>query len=446
MTPRSARSILQSVTSSPCLRTGRIVVFFLLVGGCALKNEVVVYPLMTNPPRRPFSTLLSSVEAGDYARAVTFIETSAGKSLRAAEESAALGKTELVAGRYEAANAHLQEALAREPSRQKLALIAFDLSQTAYLTDRFADARKWALVATDYGLPIRSWYLAFLDALAGASALTIEGAATETPFDFGSPDIPRIQVKVNGKRDVAAIIDTAAVLTIISEKLASDLSIRKLGEFNGIFVGLIGEPIRVTFGLVDSIRIGGMEARNVPVAIMPDEKLSFFVVEKRPFKMDLLLGMNLLRRFKLDLRFTRRTLSMTPIERNDAMVDDPNLFLVDFRPVVPASIHGRGSYPFLLDTGSEVTFLNRSTLSDTSARGAKTVHGATLQGLGGARKYGEKIGAVELGVAGWGATYETLPLYEHDSSAFGIVGQSFLKHFRVLIDFGRMRLDLLQEE
>lgn len=418
----------------------------LLICGCTLQNDVVVYPLLTSPPRRLFSTLVSSVEAGDYVRAMTFIEASASKTGRPAEESAALGRAELVSGRYEAANVHLQEALARESSREKVAMIAFDLSQTAYLTDRFPDARRWARAAADYGLPIRSWYLAFLDALSGVPSLTIEGVATETAFDFGDPDIPRIQVKVNGARDVSSILDTAAVLTIVSEKLAADLSIRKLGEFNGTFVGLIGEPIRVTFGVLDSIRIGGMEARNVPVAIMPDDKLSFFVVEKRPFKMDLLLGMNLLRRFKLDLRFNGRVLSMTPIERKDDTVQDPNLFLVDFRPMVPASIHRKGSYPFLLDTGSEVTFLNSTTLSDTSVRGAKTVHGATLQGLGGARKYGEKIGAVELGVAGWGANYEALPLYEHDSSAFGIVGQSFLKHFRVVIDFGRMRLDLLQEE
>ena len=434
------------MSSVPSFSLRGIALLCFLICGCALKSDVVVYPLVTTPPRRPFSTLISSVEAGDYLQAMTFIEAAAGKSQRPAEESAALGKAELASGRYEAADTHLREALARESSREKLALIAFDLSQTAYLTDRFADARGWARAAADYGLPVRSWYLAFLDALAGVSPLTVEGAAAETSFDFGSPDIPRIQATVNGKREVPAILDTAAVLTIVSEKLASDLSIRKLGEFNGTFVGLIGEPIRVTFGLLDSVRIGGMEARNVPVAIMPDEKLSFFVIGKRPFKMDLLLGMNLLRRFKLDLRFGGRVLSMTPIARKDVLVEDPNLFLLDFRPMVPASIHRRGSYPFLLDTGSEVTFLNRTTLSSTSARGARTVHGASLQGLGGARKYGEKIGAVELGVAGWGATYETLPLYDHDSSAFGIVGQSFLRHFRVLIDFGRMRLDLLQED
>jgi len=438
--------MLRKRMGRPVSRNQLVAIACLWICSCALQNEVVVYPLLTTPPRRPFSTLLSSVEAGDYVRAEAFIDPVAKKEVRSAEESAALGKAELASGRYASAILHLEEARARESSREKLAQITFDLSQAAYLTDRFAEARKWAGAASDYGLPVRSWYLAFLEALAGAPPLTIEGAATDTSFDFGAPDIPRIQATVNGKRDVSSILDTAAVLTIVSEKLASDLSIHKLGDFNGTFVGLIGEPIRVTFGMLDSIRIGGMEARNVPVAIMPDQKLSFFVVERRPFKMDLLLGMNLLRRFKLDLRFTGRLLSMTPIERKDDMVEDPNLFLVDFRPIVPASIHRKGSYPFLVDTGSEVTFLNRTTLSDTSVRGAKTVHGTTLQGLGGARKYGEKIGAVELGVAGWGAMYETLPLYEHDSSAFGIVGQSFLKHFRVVIDFGRMRLDLLQEE
>ena len=48
-------------------------------------------------------------------------------------------------------------------------------------------------------------------------------------------------------------------------------------------VGLIGEPIKVRFGIIDNLTIGNLEIANVPVAIMPAEKMKFFVKEKKSF-------------------------------------------------------------------------------------------------------------------------------------------------------------------
>ena len=72
------------------------------------------------------------------------------------------------------------------------------------------------------------------------------------------------------------------------------------------------------------------------------------------------------------------------------------------------------------------------------------MHNATLQGLGGAKKHGEKVENVEIGVDRWAGTFHTIPMYdagEHERTN-GIVGENYLKNFDVVIDFGRMRVDL----
>jgi hypothetical protein len=72
-------------------------------------------------------------------------------------------------------------------------------------------------------------------------------------------------------------------------------------------------------------------------------------------------------------------------------------------------------------------------------------HNATLQGLGGAKKHGDKVEEVEIGIDRWAGTFRTIPMYDAGASerTSGIVGENYLKNFIVTIDFGRMRLDLV---
>jgi hypothetical protein len=66
-----------------------------------------------------------------------------------------------------------------------------------------------------------------------------------------------------------------------------------------------------------------------------------------------------------------------------------------------------------------------------------------LQGLGGSQKRGAKIKDVEIGVDQWAGKFKTLPLYSTEqTNAVGIVGQNFLKNFRVVIDFAAMKMEL----
>ena len=422
----------------------------LLLAGCALYSDVTISNLSVNPTNIDRGAdLQSMMRKADYLRAVEMMPSIDARTNKTASDLALLGSAELAAGRYDAARRHLRAALDLDPFRTTYANIAWDLAQVEYMSNNFAGSLDWAQLAVSHGLNVRQWHLDYLAALSDVDVYRAGGLPTDTlPMRVSRPDVPRIDIRMNRKQNVNAVIDSGAVLSIVSERLATQLNLKKLNRFPGIFYGLLGEPISVDFSVVDAVEIGDIVVENVPVAIMPDEKMRFLVNDKREFRMDFLLGANLLKEFRTELDFARGSVTFTRLTSADRHpAKDQNLFIEGFRPMVRGTVNRKGWFMFVLDTGSEVTFLNESELQNLPiVQMTPHMHAATLQGLGGAKKHGAKLEDVEIGVDKYAGTFRTVPMYaaaEGEHSA-GIVGENFLKNFRVIIDYGRMRVDLIR--
>lgn len=417
--------------------------------GCALYSDVSVTPLSVLPSNIDRgSDAQSMVRKADYLRAIELAPVIDARQRKNANDLAALGAAYLAAGRYDEARAKLRAALDMQPFRTTYAQIAWDLSQVEYMSNNYESSLDWARTARDNGLTIRTWHLDYLASLASTRVYEMSGDhSARLPFRFGRPDVPRISVRVNGTHDAEGIIDSGAVLSIVSTRLAAALPIRSLGKFEGTFYGLLGEPIQVRFGLLDKLELGGVVIANVPVAIMPDDKMRFLISKRegKEFKMDFLLGSNLLKELRLELDFDHHRVTFTPLTPADRRPDpDQNIFFENFRPYVRGVVNRKGWFLFVLDTGSEITFLNESRLKSLPIQTIFGGHSAMLQGLGGAMKRGAKIEDVEVGIDRWGGKFKTLPMYasEDKEHAVGIIGQNFLKNFNVVIDFGRMKMSL----
>jgi hypothetical protein len=419
------------------------------LSGCALYKEVSIQPLVLTPTAIDRGTdVQSMLRKADYLRALEQAAALDPKKQRPAAELAGYGSAYLASGRYDDARRHLRAALDQHPYRTSYAEIAWDLSQVEFLANNYESSLEWANIAINRGMKIRQWHIDYLKALSSIPVYRFSGKSEERlPFRFGRPDVPRLTVRVNGGPETEGIVDSGAVLSIISNRLATSLSVRSLGKFEGTFFGLLGEPIAVTFGMLDKLELGGMVIENVPVAIMPDDKMKFLISKKegKEFNMNFLLGTNLLKEFRLDLNFNTRHITfkqLTARDRQPAL--DQNLFFRGFRPHVRGAVNRKGWFLFVLDTGSEITFLNESRLGTLPVAGFGSQHKATLQGLGGSMKHGSKLIDVEVGIDRWAGFFETLPMYagNENDDAVGIIGQNFLGHFNVVIDFGRMRVDL----
>ena len=417
------------------------------LSGCALYNDVSIAPLLLTPGdiRRSAADVPKLVEEGEFLRAIELGRIAEKRAKPSYRDLAALGAAEVVSGRFEEARGHLKQALALGIPREAYGQIAWDLSQLEYLAGNHSDAAHWALIATSNGTTVKTWHIEYLRALAKIETFRIFGpSSVRISIHTSKPEIPRFDVRVNGKHEVEVAIDTGAVQTIVSRSFADRAQVRSLGDFTGTFYGLLGEPIEVSFGILDSLEFGGMTVMNVPVAIMPDRELKFVVANRETIKMDVLLGTSLLKEFRLELDFRTRTALFTALLPSHRVPRaDQNLFLLNFQPFVQASINKNAWHLFILDTGSEITFLNETRINGTGIRNMPKLHGAMLQGLGGSQKHGAKVENIEIGVDRWAGTFKTLPLYATERSlAVGILGQNLLKHFRVVIDFGTMRVDL----
>lgn len=424
------------------------VAFLIALSGCALYKDVAIEPLLLTPAGIDRTSDIQSVlKKADYARSLEQASRDP-KQQKLAAELADFGSAYLASGRYDDARRNLRLALDLNPLRTTYADIAWDLSQVEFLSNNFDSSLEWANIAISHGMKIRQWHLEYLKSLSGIPVYRFSGKSEDRlPFRFGRPDVPRLQVRINGGEEVEAIVDSGAVLSIISSRLAATLPVRSLGTFQGTFYGLLGEPITVNFGIVDTLELGGIVIENIPVAIMPDEKMRFLINKKegKEFSMNFLLGTNLLKEFRLDLNFDTRHITFKHLAAKDRQPDaDQNLFFEGFRPHVRGAVNRKGWFLFVIDTGSEITFLNEARMDSLPVAVFGSAHSATLQGLGGSMKHGSKLIDVEVGIDQWAGTFETMPMYAGDENdvAVGIIGQNFLGHFNVVIDFGRMRVDL----
>jgi len=425
------------------------IVVIVLAAGCALYSDVSVSPLLLSPGSiERGSDLPSMLRKADYVRAVELAPMIDAKTRPTANELLALGTAEMAAGRFDLARRHLRSALDLEPFRTTYADAAWTLSQLEYMRNNLEASLEWAHMAADHGLVVRKWHMDFLEALKNVDLYHFRGPAAErVALRIGRPDVPRVEVTVNKTKDVIAIVDSGAVMSIVSRRFAASVPIRRLSNLEGTFTGLLGEPISVEFGVLESLQIGRMIIENVPVAIMPDDKMKFIVTGKNEFSIDVLLGAHLLKETRIELDFRHNQATFTHLTAADRVVaSDQNLFWDHFRPTVRGVINRKGWFVFVLDTGSEVTFLNSAQINSLPIQLFTKVHNATLQGLGGAKKHGDKVEDVEIGIDRWAGTFRTIPMYdagaperEHTS---GIIGENYLKNFIVTIDFGRMRVDL----
>src|SRR5258708_11517295 len=195
-----------------------------------------------------------------------------------AADLGALGQAEVSAGRYADPRGRLRDAIDHEPCRTVYAALAWNLSELEYMSNNYDASLDWARIAAEHGINIRQWHMDYLAALASVDTYRFSGAGVDRVIiRIGRPDVPRVDVKINDMSNVSALIDSGAVLSIMSEGLAAQLKLRRLRTIEGSVARLLGEPIPVPFAILVHLDIGASKIAHVPVAVMPDEKMKFLV-------------------------------------------------------------------------------------------------------------------------------------------------------------------------
>jgi hypothetical protein len=384
-------------------------------------------------------------QRGHYLEVERYLESLPEAELsRSAVNLALLGRVLLARGDFGSAWPVLEKARALETRTIRRGEIEWAICQGAVLWNDFATAEEYAASAVRNGYGLVPGFLRFLAALRDVDvyAGVPTGAGGADEFEMQGFKLIRIPVRINAA-DSAAIVDSGAVYTILTQSFARQVRVRMIPNSRASGRGLHKKEFPVDFGIVDELAFGGLALRDVPVMVMPDEAM-LFETNRGRFPVPIVLGLHLLKEFRVEIDYAGRRVRWV---RADFRVGkhDPgqNLFLRGGRAFARGSIDRNGFYQFLLDTGSEPTLLTTAGVTHAGLPPSNKVFPKKVYGLGKTQVEWGIVPEVTIGLSGWAARFQDLAVKE-DETAFedGIVGTSLLEHFRVDLDFARMVLTL----
>jgi len=103
---------------------------------------------------------------------------------------------------------------------------------------------------------------------------------------------------------------------------------------------------------------------------------------------------------------------------------------------VQARVDGQGPFWLVLDTGSQATFVSSEIAARLRLSG---YHQAVVTAIGGSRVAGtDTVRNVEVGTAWMSALPVLIGASNGGSSVDGVLGDSFLRTFRVTIDYSKL--------
>jgi predicted aspartyl protease len=141
-----------------------------------------------------------------------------------------------------------------------------------------------------------------------SSAASADSAAGEVAFRLAGPGGAALVVPayINGHGPVDLILDTGATLTCVDTAFARTLALPERRFTIGMAAG-IGGSGRVSLHSVDSLRVGAAVVRALTVCAIDLRELRVLGGGVRG-----LLGLNVLRNFRVTLDFERRVVRLAP--------------------------------------------------------------------------------------------------------------------------------------
>ncbi len=125
------------------------------------------------------------------------------------------------------------------------------------------------------------------------------------PFDvIRDAGLPYVHVLLNGSYPAVFLIDTGADQSLVSEKVASDLSLRQQPAFFGGARETMGN-YALNAAYFQTISLGVVTMKNYPLVVIP--QLSMFTYPE--FRVDGIIGEDVLSRFALSFDFPRRSVT-----------------------------------------------------------------------------------------------------------------------------------------
>jgi predicted aspartyl protease len=284
----------------------------------------------------------------------------------------------------------------------------------------------------------------FLKAFAGKTPVQIDGEAAgvmhTVPFKLRKDKVV-VQGRVNGGRLQDFVLDTGSEETVISRQTASRAGVAPITYTLSAGVGEVG--LRgLQLGRMDSLEIGTLRVRNLPVLIKNPPLRGLPKREGESFS-PLSLGMSMTIDYQKQLLTIAKTL---PVEEADFRLP----MRIHRLAMVRGTLNSKQPAYFVIDTGGEVISISADTAGTLETRAPRRIP-LKVYGTSGWDRDAFLLPGVDLNFDA--IEYRNFPIVVLNLRApsvllgfqvGGIVGHRFLGRYRVAMDLERSELRLDQ--
>lgn len=158
----------------------------------------------------------------------------------------------------------------------------------------------------------------------------------EQPFRVARNGTPLVMVQVNGTQ-LEIGLDTGAGLTVLTESVAARVGARPLEGIRPEAINSLGETTTARLATVE-LTVAGVRLANLPVLVVPDDRLEARMLGVTLFSFDGLLGWNALKLTHTEFDFGRAKYT---IKSSAPMCGGRNLWSIGLQPMIEASVGGR---------------------------------------------------------------------------------------------------------
>ncbi|PYS72909.1 MAG: hypothetical protein DMF73_07095 [Acidobacteria bacterium] len=341
----------------------------------------------------------------------------------------------------------------------------FNLGQAAARSERYKEAadayERFLVVAPRTDNERRARIRGLIDFLRylgqQGSLYSLEGP-DRTLVTFESPDYrPVIKLRMNGsKQYFRFVLDTGSGMSVLSEETARKMGIKSVARGGMARAVGGGGRFEIVYGYLNSIDIGEMRVANVPVYIR------HFYDEQNA--VDGYLGIAAISRLVASVDYGTNRLTLARPRSNDAETSatrPANSADSDIaqRPGINIAVRTTASgflsgevnidginkpLNFIIDTGATVTVLSEKAASVEEAQQFIKQEKMKVFGAAGVADNVKIAALPRVAIGSYSrsgidaAVLDLEPVNE--TSGFlqsGILGGNFLRHFRVIFDFGR---------
>jgi tetratricopeptide (TPR) repeat protein len=408
------------------------------------------------------------------------VETRLAGLPRTAETLAFQGEVEYRKGRFDRADSLYRAAL---QMNEKTARAHFGLGKLAMARMKSADAVKSfnRAIELDGREPIYRFYIA--DALslekkakeaerhlqeylklnpADADRVPMAKAALDISAAFNGVEMGEIEapaqpapirvqqmpllpflfaeVTINGQGPFRFLIDTGATQSVLSQKVATRLGLKRIAT--NIMFGVGGDgKVESPIYKADSVKIGDVTVKNIPLGTLDNPLLDLV--------MDGILGPTLLADFIITMDYPRNQIQLSRKAPEGGTVV-PAWFFGGLL-MVPVEVNGKHKGNFLIDSGADSTLLAYTMANSLGVN--KDTPGAAVDlpigGIGGLDASVLMVPSVTLKTPFETKQFDRVMAIELKAMSSliqtelsGVIGYDTLKNYRVTLDYQRAEIRL----